>query len=200
VLVLWRGEGYRGAVLFDVGTLPPAALRDHLNRVQREHGVGLAFTGPIGANLSETPGYTAATTCKAAPVAVPLTGRDALSAIANPAIGPGRAGAFIPREVRGTYLAAGQGIVVLGDQPLTRAEPLPTGWRIAAPGVLRITADRPVRIESEGAPLPTIAPEQFLPWLNEATTPGHAVCPSPAGDLHFLRAPAALLITPQDRP
>ena len=131
-LVFWRGAGFRGGVLLDCSDLPPAELRDQLNRLAAEKQIGVKFDGPIGMEAGAVNGLTAMASCRAAPEAFTLNGIDLLSGLVNPVLARNRSGAMVAESFKGRYVATFNGVAVLADQPLELAEPVEEACASAA--------------------------------------------------------------------
>ena len=139
VLVLWRGEGFRGAVLFDCSELPPAELREQLNRLVADKQIGVKLDGPIGRVAA------AVNDALTAMVVLPgialetfaLKGVDLLSGLVNPVLAKSRSAAMVGESFKGRYVAMFNGVAVLADQPLDLAEPVDGGLRIRCGGLIQ---------------------------------------------------------------
>jgi hypothetical protein len=175
-LVFWRGEGFRGGVLFDCGDLPPAELREHLNRLAAEKQAGIKLDGPIGMEAGAVDGLTAMVSCRAAPETFTLKGVDLFAGLIDPALAKSRSAAMVAESFKGRYVASFNGVSVLADQPLELAEPVDGGMRVRCRGLVQVVGSGgavSVQIDGESPPVITDA-GAAVDWIVYKQTPGIA--------------------------
>ncbi len=184
--VILEGPGYWAHAFLDICPLFYTLAR-HRGRSMKDYATGkirktgdfalsLLSTlgdGTVGLQRSEMPGLVAITSSTRAVAPIRVSGVDLLTGIQNPDVPPGRTGAFAPRQVRGVYLAASNGIAVLAERPLEAAEPVPGGLRIRSSGLVRAVSESGgLRVTAAGATLPSVSSAEALDWLFAEGKPG----------------------------
>jgi hypothetical protein len=197
-VVLWQGNGFKGAVLFDRSALTPEELREAINKLHAERHVGVAFSGPVGMERADLPGVVAAAACWSAPTGeLTLPGVDLLTGIVNPVLRKARGATFVAHEHRGKYAAAYGGIAVLCQNPIVELKPLDDGLEIDSGGGLiqAVSAHGAVDVRA-GVELPEIAAVKVLTWMLLSRDPGLArvMREQPGGIVTYLRAPGKVTL------
>ncbi len=187
--------------LVDVGQAE-ALLAPILRRLHADKAAGVAFDGTVGIQRSELPGLLAVTSSNRAAAPVRVSGVDPLTGIRSPELPPGRTGALAPRDVRGVYLAAANGVAVLAERPLEAAEPVAGGLRIKSSGLVRAVSESgPVlAARLDGGTLPTLPDEEMLEWLFNPEMPGLYSKPQDGTHITLVRAPGGVTLTQKSDP
>lgn len=165
-LVLWRAPENKGAVIFDAGLKEATGLREAINKLAREHQVGVELTGPPLQMVWREAGITGAA-CSGGSVSNILTGVDLLDGSPNPGVGPGRSGALVSTNLVGKYAASLNGVAVLGEAPLAEVAPVAGGLRVRCAELLRAGGQHghvSVAVEGGGR-LAEIEPEKANEWV-----------------------------------
>ena len=150
-IVFWQGPGFKGGVVFDAGDLEPGKLRDVMNRLCAEKGIGAAFTGPMGVEAGGLSGLKAMAAGQGAVADVPLTGVDLPTGIRDPVIGKSRKGAFLADSFTGTYAASWNGVSVLGERPLRAVKAVEGGLELEGDGLIQaVSASGVVEVRCDG--------------------------------------------------
>jgi hypothetical protein len=173
VLVFWQGQGMKGGVLFDAGKLKAAELQPIYNGLVKDKAIGVALTGPIGMEGVAMPDFSAMTSCGAAVGPWRLSGVDALSGVGEPELGSRRSGALAAKALQGKFLAATNGVTVLGDRPLEAVEGIPGGLKVKGGGLLQVVSGAgTVTVEGESGTLPVVSEKELLGWMFASERPG----------------------------
>ncbi len=178
--VLWRGEGFAGAVLFDQGRNDAASLRLTLNRLASDPGIGLEMQGPEMVVTVRQGPFEGAMSTWGATNSYTLRGVDLLTGEANPKVGPGRGAALVADRFSGTYIASWNGVAILCSAPIAAVEPVENGLKVSCPGLIRAGAvsGRAAVRRTGGGELPAIGPEEAaLDWVLRGTAEGTALLP-----------------------
>ncbi|MFM9194217.1 MAG: hypothetical protein ACKOWG_00450, partial [Planctomycetia bacterium] len=212
--VVWRGEGMRGAVVFDFsgkeaggkgrGGRAAEAIGEELARLAAAEKpadrVGIAFAEPAGLLTGQVAGLTAFAAGRHVVGERTVKGMDLLTGRVDPALKAARAAALVADSYRGEFLAVEGGVCVLGDAPLEAVEKLAGGLTLTCRGLVRAVAPGGVAVEWAGDPPPEISTKEgdepaFLAWLLESNAPGIATLPQPDGPpVTFIRSPAAITV------
>jgi hypothetical protein len=210
--VVWRGDGMRGAVVFqfdgkDVGGKTTAAIGKELARLATAEKpadrIGLAFTEPAGLVMGKAAGLTAFAAGRHVAGERNVRGMDLLTGRIDPALGAARAAAIVGESYRGEFVAAEAGVCVLGDAPLEAVEKIQGGLAVTCSGLVRAVAPGGVKVEWTGSAPPEVSTadgdeSKFLAWLLESTAPGVATLPQKDGPpVTFIRTPAAIKLRPR---
>lgn len=197
-LVFWQGPGFKGGVVFDASDLEPGKLRDVLNRLCAEKGIGAAFTGPMGVETAELPGLKAMTSCQAAVTNVTLAGVDMPTGVRDPVLGKSRTGAFLADGFTGTYVASWNGVSVLGELPLRAVKAVEGGLELEGEGLIQaVSASGDVEVRCDGRVPEPVAADNVLSWLLESAGPGLARVErdDKGGAVTFVRAKGKMRIS-----
>jgi hypothetical protein len=185
VLAVWRGEGAKGAVLFDGLSYASAdylaALRDVMNQLHEAGGIGMKIDGPFLEQALRVPPISAAARSpyySGAASSNTLHGLDLLTGERDPVVGPGRSGAIVADEFDGTYAATHDGVTILSDEPLAGAHRIDGGFLLPSARVIRAACANGIpRVEANGgSALPEV--EALSPWLLHGSEDGIAVVPT----------------------
>jgi cytochrome c551/c552 len=193
--VVWRGDGMRGAVVFqfdgkDVGGKTTEAIGKELARLATAEKpadrVGLAFAEPAGIVMGKAAGLTAFAAGRHVAGERNVRGMDLLTGRIDPALGAARAAAIVGESYRGEFVAAEAGVCVLGDAPLEAVEKIDGGLVVTCGGLVRAVAPGGVTVESTGPAPPEVSTadgdeSKFLAWLLESAAPGVATLPQKDG-------------------
>jgi cytochrome c551/c552 len=213
--VVWRGDGMRGAVVFqfdgkDVGGKTTEAIGKELARLATAEKptdrIGLALTEPAGLVAGKAAGLTAFAAGRHVAGERNVRGMDLLTGRVDPALGAARAAAIVGESYRGEFVAAEAGVCVLGDAPLEAVEKIEGGLMLKCSGLVRAVAPGGIKVEWTGPPPPEVSTadgdeSKFLAWLLESTAPGVATLPQKDGPpVTFIRTPAAIKLRPSESP
>ncbi len=166
LLALWRNAPqFRGAVLFD-GVQDASAeylaeLRDVINRLHAESGVGVRLTEPASAEVFEGEHIQAVAGShyyRAVRGEKVLDGLDIMTGDPSPEVsGPRHSkAALVANDYIGRFVAASSNVTAISDVPFTSARIDGGDLVVQSPGIIR-AASRPgrVSVSTEGAkPLP----------------------------------------------
>jgi hypothetical protein len=202
-IVFWRGEGFKGGVVFDAGNLAPDTLRDRLNRLCAEKGIGAAFTGPMGVEAADLVGLKVMASCKQGAVTnVLLEGVDLPTGIIGPLLGRERTGDFLGDGFTGAYAASWNGVSVLSERPLRAVKAVAGGLELDGDGLIQAVAAGRVAVRCDGQVPPPVATNAVLPWLLESTQPGWVTVEQERqrGAVTFVRAKGTLRLTLETKP
>jgi HEAT repeat protein len=224
--VVWRGDGMRGAVLFDFdgkqagGTnaagkkggsksadrTATAAIVQELARLasapEPADRIGMAFTEPAGLVTGRAAGLTGFAASKPVASTRVVQGMDLLTGRVDPVLEAARAAAIVGDSYRGEFVAVEQGVCVLGDAPLEAVEKVDGGLTVRCRGLLRAVSPRGVAAAWSGSAPPEIATAPgddatFLAWLLESEAPGVATLPQPEGPpVTLIRTNATVTLRP----
>lgn len=170
---LWRQPGeFKGAVFFD-GVESASSdylteLKGILNGIHQQHGIGIPLDGPIFHQKLETENLIAAATtgyCRGVSENHSYQGLDLLTGESNPRAGAGRRGVVIAKNMTNKFIAAHNGIAVLSDKPLTKAETIEGGLVIHSDGLLRVSSSGGVVNVSRLNDKPLPEPEDPIAWI-----------------------------------
>ena len=210
--VVWRGDGMRGAVVFqfggkDVGGKTSEAVGKELARLATAEKpadrVGLAFAEPAGIVMGKAAGLTAFAAGRHVAGERNVRGMDLLTGRIDPALGAARAAAIVAESYRGEFVAVEGGVCVLGDAPLEAVEKIDGGLAVTCSGLVRAVAPGGVKVEWTGPAPPEVSTadgdeSKFLAWLLESAAPGVATLPQKDGPpVTFIRTAAAIKLRPR---
>ena len=197
--MFWRGTGFKGGVVFDATDLAPAELRDTLNRLCAEKGIGAPFTGPMGVEAAELAGLKAMASCKQGAVTnILLPGVDLPTGIRDPVLGKERTGAFLADGFTGVYAASWNGVSVLAEQPLRAVKAVEGGLELEGEGLIQAVSTKGgIEVRCDGQAPGPVATNNVLAWLLESTEPGLARVEreDKAGAVTVVRAKGKMTIT-----
>lgn len=181
-LALWRDTAARGVVLADGVESADSAylklLRDILNQLHAESGIGMPIDGPLLQVRAAGPDFLAAAASGHHPEmtdTTPLTGVDLFSGEPAPRVGKGRSAAVVATvaERHVGYSASGVGLTALADQPFLRAATVGNALELENAGLLRIAGGsggvRVMRLDNQ--PLPVVGNDPWA-WVELGTTDG----------------------------
>ncbi len=175
-LVFWKKTGFKGGVLFDNATKNAADLRQVINKLAAEHGIGLKSSGPVGMQIGAKGGIRGVASTYGALDTHTLEGLESLTGEADPRVSKGRSAAIVAKNYAGPYVASFNGISILCDRKIKSVNAVPGGLRISCAGLIRVasfTGTLSVEPES-GRKLPKVAKKELLAWLLESDNPGVA--------------------------
>jgi len=204
-LVLWKKEGFRGAVLFDQATGSASELRQVLNGLAEKHGVGLAIKDPIGMQTGSIGGVTGMASTYAAPETCTLRGVDLLTGEADPVVQKGLSAAVVADRFRSTYVASYNGVSILCDKAAEMVEAVDGGLRVQCSGLIRagsITGAASVSLRDRKAPTVIRGEEEIIKWILLSEEDGLAYWPV-AGTrsvVAFVRSAGPVTITQKASP
>lgn len=194
-LVLWRGTGDRGVVLFDTGPREPSLLREEINRLAREEKVGVELTGPTRQMIWNEAGIQGAA-CGDGSISNMVQGVDLLTCASSPVVGPGRSGALTTTNLFGKYVASANGVVARCERPIQKAEPVAGGLRITCDGLIEAGSAGLVAVSVEGGrALPPVATGQFNDWVLFGSEEGISAPPPGKPGRIYLRSAHPVTIT-----
>ena len=196
-LVLWRKPGWRGAVLFDGGGISARDLGATLRQLQAESGIGIAWEETVGIQRSGSAGLVAVTSSVRADKPLSISGVDVLSGAREPLLPPGRTGVLTASDVRGSHLAAANGIAVVSERPLEEVEPVAGGVRVKTSGlILAVSQQGEIEATAAAARVAEIDDAALFQWLFAVDQPGLHRGRGPGGaPVVILRAPAGVTLT-----
>ena len=218
--VVWRGEGIRGAVLFDFGGKDAGgkanvskdngkateAIGKEIARLATAENpadrIGMVFTEPAGLVSGNAAGLTAFAAGRHVAGDRVVRGMDLLTGRVDPALKAARAAAIVGDSYRGEFVAVEGGVCVLGDKPLEAVEKIDGGLTLECGGLVRAVAPGGVVVEWAGTAPPDISTKdgdesKFLAWLLESNDPGIATLPQKDGPpVTFIRTDAAMTFRP----
>lgn len=185
VLALWRDPAFKGAVLFDgmqfVSSEYLAALRETLNALHRESGIGMRVEGPALLETLDTPSIKAAAATRyynLTKEAVLVPGLDALGASLTPVAGRliGSTSGLTLRDYVGRFAAASDSLNALSEKPFAEARVDGDGLVLKSPGVIRLGSASGTVVLSRpgGKPLPDPTPVIYGPESAAFTNSGFA--------------------------
>ena len=214
--VVWRGEGMRGAVLFDfsgrdaggkdLSSKAAEAIGKELARLATADNpadrIGMVFTEPAGLVSGNAAGLTAFAAGRHVVGDRVVRGMDLLTGRVDPSLKAARAAAIVADSYRGEFVAVEGGVCVLGDKPLEAVEKIDGGLALECGGLVRAVAPGGVAVEWAGTAPPNISTKdgdesKFLAWLLESNDPGIATLPQKDGPpVTFIRTDAAMTLRP----
>lgn len=216
VLALWRHPAFKGAVLFDglehVSNEYLDALRNVINGLNRDEGVGMKVEGPALLETLNSPAIAAAAATRyyhEVKESVILPGLDVLSGSANPAVGRliGSVSALTLNNYTGRYVAASESLTALSERPFTEARVDGEALVLKSEGVVRVgSLSGAVVLEPvDGRPLPVTrissegpATNGLARWLFASGEEGAYVLESRS--LTYFRARQPVKVTPAYAP
>ena len=198
-IVFWQGPGFKGGVVFDASDLEPGKLRDVMNRLCAQKGIGAAFTGPMGVEAAERVGLKAMASCKQGAVTnILIEGVDLPTGISDPVLGRERTGVFMGDGFTGTYAASWNGVSVLAERPLRAVKAVEGGLELTCDGLIQAVSVRGrVEARCDGQVPPPVATNNVLAWLLESTQPGWVTVEreDKSGAVTFVRARGTVRLT-----
>jgi len=207
VLVIWRSPDHQGVVIFDAiaggGKPYRDALREAINAAVAKHNVGRRIEAPARFEVLDTPGVLAAATSGSTdPTA--YAGLDGLNGYANPTIGPDKSATLQLRDYARAYVAGFNGVAVIGERKLQKAERIERGVLVQGEGLLQAcSATGVLRVEPvDGPALKAIDAADLVRWVIEGTDEGVGVSETTSGSakgrLYFVRCgrPVRLVAEP----
>jgi hypothetical protein len=199
-VVLWKKDGFKGAVIFDAMPFESGRVRKCLADLKARHGVGLDFVQPPAVQYTQTDGITAASRAARAKAPLPLKGMELLTGEVDPVVNTNRSAAIVASEYRGKFVACLNGVTVLCDRPIKSLKPVPGGLRLEMDGLVQASAvTGKVVVEVEGAARPPAIekPEAIMTWLVTSSAPGLASLPmsGTSNRVTWVRAAGPVVIT-----
>ena len=120
-----------------------------------------------------------------------------LSGAREPLLPPGRTGVLTASDVRGSHLAAANGIAVVSERPLEEVEPVAGGVRVKTSGlILAVSQQGEIEATAAAARVAEIDDAALFQWLFAVDQPGLHRGRGPGGaPVVILRAPAGVTLT-----
>ncbi|MGD0094240.1 MAG: hypothetical protein ABSE73_30400 [Planctomycetota bacterium] len=193
--VLWRGEGFKGAVLFDCGKTTAGEFQELLRSLHQDAGVGLQAEGVAGMIRAHPQAISACASNYNAQAEVKLAGVDLFTGEPNPEVAKGRSAAITAEDFQGTYAASHNGVTVLCDAPLQSVKPVAGGLEVRCAGLIRASSVRGEVSVRPDLPRQEGKPEEILKWVLFGKDKGLARLPAGAGSVIFMRGEGAVLFT-----
>jgi HEAT repeat protein len=191
---LWRGEGFKGAVLFDCGKTTAEGFQELLRSLHKDSGVGLPAEGVAGMIRANPQPIAACASDYGAQAEVRLGGVDLFTGEPNPVVAKGRSAAVTAENFQGTYAASYNGVTILCDAPIESVKPVDDGLEVRCAGLIRASSARgEVRVQPD-LPRKEGNPQEILKWILFGKDKGVARLPAGAGTAAFIRGQGVIVI------
>lgn len=207
VAVLWsRPDEFRGRVIFD--GMESASqeyvrfLRQTMNRLHREHEVGLPLGAPLLHQVGRSGSITAASCTpyyRTVSEKKAYEGLDLLTGHVDPVVGGGRSAALTAPGWRGPHAAGLNGYAVLCEKALEEIRAIGSGVLVRSRGLIRIaSSEAEIAVtKRSGAELERL--ERNVEWILWGNREGFVVLEREQGDgtVIYVRSNDAIVCQPK---
>lgn len=192
---LWRGEGFKGAVLFDCGKTTAEEFQELLRSIHKDPGVGLPVEGVAGMIRVNPQTIAACASDYSAQAEVRLDGVDLFTGEPNPVVAKGSSAAVTVGNFQGTYVASYNGVTILCDAPIESVKPVDGGLEVRCAGLIRASSARGAVSTQPDLPRKEGKPQEILKWILFGKDKGVARLPAGAGAAIFIRGEGVVVVT-----